>query len=339
MIKRRACVGVAIAFGATAFLDAKAQPRPKTARVALVFASSPLADLTGTEPADFGARVFLRALRERGYVEGNGLTVVRRSAEGRPERLPALIDELVRLPVDVIVTEGYGAVVAAQTTSSIPVVAILAEPVEVGVTGTLGRPSRNVTGVTLSADLNINGKRLQLLKEAAPKLSRVAVVDFKYVDSRTTPGTHARRREVQAAAVQLGVTPIWAGANSVDELPQAFHYIVKERADGLLEMGIAVTEAGSDAIVDFAARQRLPAIYSSAGFAESGGLLAYGADSAALYIRLAEDVDRLMRGAKVADLPWEHPTQFELVVNMKTAKALGLAIPQAMLLRASNVLR
>jgi putative ABC transport system substrate-binding protein len=340
MIKRRACLGVALAFGAATIFDARAQTQPRTARVALVSVSASLADLIGAEPADTDARAFLHALRDRGYVEGRGFTVERRSAEGRPlERLPALIEELIRLPVDVIVTEGQGASDAARLTSTIPIVAVHDNPIELGLTTSLTRPSRNVTGVTISPDMSINGKRLQLLKEAAPKVSRVAIVDYKYVDGRISPGTHARRREVEAAAPQLGVTPIWAGANSVEEFKQAFDYIVRERADGLLEMGSAVPNAGASVLIEFAARERLPAMYSSPGFAESGGLLAYGPDSSARWIRVADYVDRLLRGAKVADLPWENPTQFDLVVNLKTAKALGLEIPQAMLLRASSVLR
>jgi putative ABC transport system substrate-binding protein len=249
------------------------------------------------------------------------------------------MDEMVALRVNVIVASAHGAQDAASATDTIPIVANVDDPVEIGLTATLARPNRNVTGVTDSPGLSIHSKRLQLLKEVAPTAKRVAALDWKYVDSRTTPGTHARRREIETTAQQLGITLIAVGADSVDELDRALAVCVTEHADALLEMDNPVAFAGRRAIVEFALRNRLPAVYSSREFVDVGGLLSYGTSLPAVFGRMAEYVDKILRGAKIIDLPWEHPTTFELLVNMKTANALGLAMPQSMLLRASEVVR
>jgi putative ABC transport system substrate-binding protein len=321
---------------ATAF---EARPKTRPPRVALVFNSVAHADLLGADPVNPFARSFIRGLRERGYVEGQSLVLERHSADGRPERLPAIMDRLAGLPVDIIVTAGNGALAAARATSSIPIVANIDDPVGLGLTTTLARPSRNITGITDAPDLSIHSKRLQLLKEAAPTATRVAVIDFKYVDSEKTRGTHLRRGEIEVTARQLGMTPIWVGADSVDELKQAFAVVASQRAEALLEMGNPVTLAGRRAIVEFAARERLPAIYASREFVDSGGLLAYGPDIPSLFGRMAEFVDKLLKGAKPADLPFEHPTKFDLIVNMKAARVLGLEVPRSVLLSASEIIR
>jgi putative ABC transport system substrate-binding protein len=317
----------------------EARPETRPPRVALVFNSVAPADLLGADPVNPFARSFIRGLRERGYVEGQGLVLERHSADGRPERLPAIMDRLIGLPVDIIVTAGNGALAAARATSSIPIVANIDDPVGLGLTTTLARPSRNITGITDAPDLSIHSKRLQLLKEATPTATRVAVIDFKYVDSEKTRGTHLRRGEIEATARQLRMTPIWVGADSVDELKQAFAVVASQRAEALLEMGNPVTLAGRRAIVEFAARERLPAIYASREFVDSGGLLAYGPDIPSLFGRMAEFVDKLLKGAKIADLPFEHPTKFDLIVNMKAARALGLEVPRSVLLSASEIIQ
>jgi putative ABC transport system substrate-binding protein len=327
------------ALGLGLAVGTRAQPRSRPARVALVLNGVPSADMTGPEPTNAYVRAFVHGLRDRGYVEGRDVVLERRATEGHPERLPAFMEELVTLRVDVIVTAGPGVQAAASATDTIPIVANVDDPVALGMTATLARPSRNVTGVTDTPDLSIHSKRLQLLKEVAASAKRVAVLDFKYVDSQKTPGTHARRLEIETTARQLGVTLIAAGADNVNELDRALAVGVTEHADALIEMGTPATLAGKRAIVEFAARNRLPAVYSTRDFVDIGGLLSYGANSPAIFGRMAEYVDKILRGAKVIDLPFEHPTAFELLVNMKTANALGIAMPQSVLLQASEVIR
>jgi putative ABC transport system substrate-binding protein len=246
------------------------------------------------------------------------------------------MQEMVALHVDVIATTYQGVQAAASATDTIPIVGMIEDPVALGLTATLSRPSRNVTGIT--GDLSMHSKRLQLLKEIAPRVNRVAVIDYKYVNSRTTPGTHARRQEIGTTARQLGITLIPVGANDVDEIDRALATSVAEGADALMEVGNLITLAGKRAIVEFAARNRLPAVYSDREFVDAGGLLSYDG-SMDVFRRMAEYVAKILRGAKVVDLPFEKPTTFALVVNMKAANALGLTVPRSMLLRADEVIR
>ena len=338
LVPRRACLGVAAMLGMGVPLRAPAQLGAKAAHVALVFNGVPMTEMMGAHPSSPLARGFLDGLRELGHIEGRDVVVKRRSAEGHLARLPALMRELIELPVDVIVTAGPAAKAAADATRTVPIVASIDDPVGLGLTSALARPSRNVTGV-VDADLTIHGKRLQLLKEIAPGSTRVAVIDFKYIDSRATPGTHMRRQELEAAARRIGVTLVTVGADNAKELDQAFAAITKERGDALIETGSPITLAGKRSIIDFAARERLPAIYTSREFAESGGLISYGPNVPTVYGHLARYVDKILKGAKIADLPFEHPTQYELVVNLRTAKSLGLTVPQPLILRASELIR
>jgi len=334
MNRRRAWLGLAGGLGLGLALDVQAQAKP--ARVALVFSYTPLAEMTGPEPTDSGARAFVRGLRDRGYVDGREVVLERRSAEGHPDRLAALMQEMVALRVDVIAATYQGVVEAARATNTIPIVGNIDDPVGLGLTATLARPSRNVTGIT--GDLSMLSKRLQLLKEIAPRVRRVALIDYKYVDSRTTPGTHARRQEIGTTARELGITLIPVGADDVDEIDRALATIAAEGADGLMEAGNLITHAGRRAIVEFAARNRLPAVYSDREFVDAGGLLSYDGSLDASR-RMAEYVAKILRGAKVIDLPFEKPTTFELVVNMKAANALGITVPQSVLLRADELIR
>jgi ABC-type uncharacterized transport system substrate-binding protein len=336
MTGHREFIGLVAACVVTAPLDARAQPAAKLPRVALVFPSVPLVDMVGPDPVDRNAREFVHRLRELGHVEGRNISIERRSAEGQLERLPVLMKELVELRVDVIVTVGNGAHDAQLATSTIPIVVWIDDPVAVGLTSNLGRPTRNVTGVSGTTSPAIHGKRLQLLKEAAPKSLRVAAIDFKYVDSIVTPGTHLRRLAAEAAARDLGVKLIAVGVDNPEDFEQAFAAIVRERADALIDMGTPNNFAHRRRIIDFAARQRLPAIYARREFPEAGGLMSY-APSELPGGRMAVYVDSILKGAKPSDLPFEQPTKFELVINLKTAARLGLAIPQSLLLAAEVV--
>jgi putative tryptophan/tyrosine transport system substrate-binding protein len=255
-----------------------AQPRPKPPRVALVFNAPPVADVMGAEPAYRYARAFVHRLRELGYVEGRDIVLERHSSEGQIDRLPALMQDLVERRVDLIVTAGPGAQEAIRATRTIPIVAVVDDPVGSGVTESMARPTLNATGVTDSAGLEMHSKRLQLLKVVAPKSTRVAVLDFKYVDRRTAPGTHLRRVQIEATARTLGISLIPVGVDDVNDLDPALSAAVRQSADSLIEMGHPVTLAGRRTIVEFAARNRLPAVYSDRAFVDIGGLLSYGAD-------------------------------------------------------------
>jgi putative ABC transport system substrate-binding protein len=327
------------ALGACALapLFAGAQPAAKIPRIALVNPTVPLADMVGETPADVFTEKFVQRLRELGYVEGRSIAIERRSAEGNVERLGRVMRELVDLRVDAIVTIGNGAMEARRATSTIPIVAYVDDPLRGALTTSLSRPTQNVTGVTLTSDLAFIGKRLQLLKQAAVRSRRVAVIDYVYVDADRTPGTHDRRLAAEAAARELGLTLVFAGINSADDLEQAFAVIDAQHADAMMDIGTPVTWANRRRLIDFAAQRRLPAIYGERTCVEEGGLMSYGRVDAAAP-RLAELVDKLLRGATPADLPFEQPTKYELVINLNTAALLGLTISKSLLL-AADVLK
>ena len=308
-------------------------------RVALVFSSVPVAEMTGPDPVNGFARSFVHALRDLGYVEGRNIVIERRSAEGRLERMPALMKELVALKVDLIVATGPAAIAAQRATETIPIVALIDEPDTIGLAASLARPGRNVTGVTSSAGPGMQGKWLQLLKEASPKSTRVAVIDFKYIDSRATPGTHRRRHELEAAARVLGLTLIMVGVDTPEDFEPAFADIVSQHADALLVQGGAVVYVHRRRIIDFAAQRGLPALYSWRESVASGGLMFYGPNDVESFRRTAAYADKILKGVKPADLPFEQPTRFDLIINLKTAKVLGLTIPQTLLLRADEVIQ
>lgn len=292
--------------------------------------------MAGPDPADSNVRAFLHRLGELGHVEGRNISIERRSAGGQLERLPALMAELVELRVDVIVAVGNAAHDAQLATSKIPIVAWIDDPVVAGLTSDLARPTRNITGVSGTASPAIYGKRLQLLKEAAPQTRRVAAIDFKYVDSVVTPGTHLRRLAAEAAARDLGLTLVAVGVDAPDEFEQAFAIIEKERADAIIDMGTPNNFVHRRRIIDFAAQRRLPAIYARRESPEAGGLMSY-APRELPGSRMAVYVDKILKGAKPSDLPFEQPTNFELVINLKTARLLGLAIPQSLLMAADVI--
>ncbi len=280
---------------------------------------------------------FRRGLRELGYVEGENVTVEARYAEGREERLPALAAELVRLPVDVIVTAaGNPAVRAAKNaTSAIPIVMGQSgvDPVVAGLIVSLARPGGNVTGLTtISADLS--GKRLELLKEAVPTVSRVAVLW-----NATNPDKARELRETRVAALALGVSLQSLEVRGPDDFEKAFDAATRGRADALITLHDVLTNSQRARIVHFAAQNRLPTMYEFREWADAGGLMAYGPNVRDMFRRAATYVDKILKGAKPADLPVEQPMRFELVMNLKTARGLGLTIPPFLLFRVDEVIQ
>jgi putative ABC transport system substrate-binding protein len=279
--------------------------------------------------------VFRQGLRELGWVEGQNIAIEERWAEGRPERFPALAAELVRLSVDVLVGGGNQAIQALRhATSTIPIVmAVSSDPVGVGLVTSLARPGGNITGVSIQA-AEVGGKRLELLKEAVPRASRVAAL-WNASDASKASELH----DTQVAAHALGMTLYSAEVRGPNDFDRAFAVILRERPDVLLTFSDPLTLNHQRRIVDFAARHRLPLMSEAKEFAEAGGLMTYGASLPALVRRAAYYVDRILKGSKPADLPVERPTKFELVLNLKTAKALGITMPPSLLLLADEVIQ
>ena len=279
---------------------------------------------------------FLEGLRELGYVEGQHLVLVRRDAEGHLDRLPGLAAELVRLPVAMIVTTGGvpATRAAMQATTTIPIVmADAGDPVGTGLVASLARPGGNATGLsTMGADTV--GKRLQLLKEAAPRVARVAVLYHP-----PAAATVVVLREAQAAAPALGLTVLPMEVRTPDEFDDQFATMLRWGADALFVAGGPFSSAHQRRILDFAATHQLPTVCGPVQFAAAGCLLSYGTAELALYRRAATYVDKILKGANPADLPVEQPMKFHLVINLKTAKALGLIIPPALLFQADEVIR
>jgi putative ABC transport system substrate-binding protein len=280
------------------------------------------------------ASVFVQGLQALGYVVGRDIVIHQRDADGRIERLPAMAADLLQLGVEVIVTtEGVPATRAAlDVTRSVPIVMTEAgDPVRTGLVAGLARPGGNVTGLAVGGDLPAG--RLQILKQLSPTTSRVAVPC-----NAGFPGTLAWIESAQTAARALGLAILPVEARSPEELERAFATAVASGADALLTLADPFTSSRQAQILALAARHRLPAIHVLREFVEAGGLASYGVDLAVLYRRAADYVDKLLRGATPEDLPVEQPTNFQLVVNLKAAKALDLTIPQALLLRADKVI-
>jgi ABC-type uncharacterized transport system substrate-binding protein len=274
-------------------------------------------------------------LRELGYFEGQNIAFESRFAEGKTDRLPGLAAELVALKVDVIVTSGTPASLAAkQATLTIPIVmAQLADPVGSGLVASLGRPGGNVTGLT-TQDADLSGKRLGLLKEVVPKVSRIALLI-----EETNPGTVLIAKGTQAAARLAGVQLQSLGVRDPGELDRAFSAMKEARAGALIVESSSMLFTSRTRLADLALKNRLPTMFAQREYAEAGGLMAYSADFLDLFRRTATFVDKILKGAKPADLPVEQPTKWEFVINLKTAKALGLTIPQTLLLRADHVIQ
>ena len=277
---------------------------------------------------------FTQGMRDLGYVEGKNLLIEWRFADGKAERLPGLAAELVRLKVDVLVTQGSPAAGAAQkTTTTIPVVmGSVGDPVGSGFIKSLAHPGGNITGLS-NINVDIAPKRLEMLRSMVPKLSRVAVLV-----NRANPNHTATLETIQAAAQKSGVKILPLAAQTTQEIEKAFSTMTRENAGAVIVAPDALFTQQRSQIADLTGKHRLPSIFASREFVEAGGLMSYGQNLADNFRRAAMYVDKIFKGAKPADLPVEQPMKFELFINGKTAKALGLKIPQSLLTSADKVI-
>jgi ABC-type uncharacterized transport system substrate-binding protein len=311
-------------------LAAKAQQAEKVYRIGYLTTDPP------TTPE--GARMwgqFLEGLRDHGYVEGQNIIIERRYWEGRAERLPALAADLVRLKVDVIVTGAMQATQAAKNaTTTIPIIMVaVADPVRTGLVASLARPGGNVTGLSHFAGQELGGKRLELLREVVPKLSHVAILW-----NPANPGNPPQLRDTEVAAQTLGVRLRPLEVRVPGDFEGTFETAIRGRVSALIALDDPVIFRERTRIVGLAAKSRLPVMYGFREFVEAGGLMSYGTSLPYHYRHAATYVAKILKGAKPGDLPVEQPTQFELVINLKTAKSLGLTIPQSLLQRADHVI-
>jgi putative ABC transport system substrate-binding protein len=308
--------------------SAESEQRVKVPRVGLLLQGTSTSLMTRLEG-------FQQGLRERGYVEGKNIALEQRFDEDREERLSALAAELVRLRVDIIVAAATPAVMAAkQATTNIPIIFVhSADPVALGLVASRARPGGNVTGLS-SASPDYSGKQLELLKEAVPKLSRIAILW-----NAANPGTAIAFREMQDAARVLKLPLHSLEVRRSEDLTPAFKNIPKQREIGLVTLLDPLVLSQRARIVELASESRLPAIYPQKEFVEAGGLMAYGADLTDSYRRAAIFMEKILKGAKPAELPIEYPIKFSFTVNLKTAKQLGLTIPPNVLARAEKVIK
>jgi putative tryptophan/tyrosine transport system substrate-binding protein len=308
---------------------AEAQQPKKTSRIGYLSAFESATESTRTE-------TFRRALRELGYIEGQNILIEYRYAEGNRDRYLDVAAEMVRLKVDVIVLSGGLLPIQAtrNATKTIPIVmtGVGADPVKTGLVESLARPGGNVTGITNLETLG--GKRLELLKESVPKLARLAVLYDPAV-----PAGRQDRDDLPIVARALGMTIQSWEIRAADDLEKVFAALNKERPDGLYASASLVITANAKRIADFAAKSRLPSMYSSREAVYAGGLMYYGADLEENYRRVATYVDRILKGAKPGDLPVEQPIKFELFINLKTAKQIGLTIPSSVLAKTDRAIK
>jgi putative ABC transport system substrate-binding protein len=331
MNRRRA--GLALLLGPLAFSTvpraASAQQAGKVYRIGYLSAPT-------RASVEQALQAFLRRLRELGLVEGQNLTIEYRWADGKAERLPDLAAELVQLKVDLIVAPaGSAALAAKKATGSIPIVMLFpADPVGLGLVASLARPGGNVTGTTLSPGPEIFGKQLQILKEAIPRASRFAIVA-----NPAEPGFTFQMNEVEIAARSLGIRLQHVEVRGPEDLDSAFAAMARERAEALLVQGSSTFLVHRTRVAELAVKGRLPTMSNFREMVEAGTLMAYGINMADFIGRSAVFVDKILKGAKPADLAVEQPTKFELAINLKTAKALGLTIPPSVLARADEVIQ
>jgi putative tryptophan/tyrosine transport system substrate-binding protein len=307
---------------------ADAQQQSKVAKIGYLVTRSSSDQSPGLES-------FRREIRALGYIEGKNMVIEQRSAEGKLDRLPAAADELVRLRVDVIVTASTpGALAAKNATRTIPIVfTSVGDPVAAGLVDSFARPGENITGFS-EISVALAGKRLELLKETIPRLSRVALLW-----NPRNPGSAQQWKESQLAGRELGLQLHSMEVSSNDKFNSAFNEAIKAHSAALAVTQDSLFNANPRLVTDLAAKHRLPAIYTRREFVESSGLMSYGTDRVEPYRRAAILVDKILRGAKPADLPVEQPTKFELVINLKTAKQNGLTIPPNVLVRADKVIK
>jgi len=286
-------------------------------------------------PPDANLDAFIQGLRELGYIEGKNILIEYRFAEGKAERLPELATELVRLKVDAIFTGGTPPIFALkQATKTIPIVFVsTSDPIGTGVVASLAHPGGNITGISLLAS-DLWPKRLELLKEIFPKLSRVAKLWNK-----GNAGMTLEAKATQEVARPLGVVLQDRGVKDPSELEVVFAATTKDRPDAFLTLMDPILRSNEKRILDFLAKNRLPAIFENREIVEAGGLISYGANYSDAHRRAAVQMDKILKGAKPADIPVEQPTKFELVINLKTAKQIGLTIPQSVLYRADKVIK
>ena len=311
--------------------SAEAQQPKKVPLIGYFSSSDPASESIRSEP-------IRAALRDLGYIEGQNIAMEYRYSEGKRDRYPELAAELVRLKVDIIVVAGADLPIQAakNATKTIPIVMTGGglDPVEAGLVESLARPGGNVTGVT-NLGSELGGKRLELLKEALPKVARVAVL----YDPANANSVHEVKELLPAAARALRLTIQPWEVRGADDFERVFAAIGKQRPDGLYVQGGPLMNAYQKRIVGLALKSRLPAIYVRREFVDAGGLMSYGADQADSYRRVAYFVDRILQGAKPAELPVEQPTKFELVINLKTANQISVTIPQSLLYRADKVIK
>ena len=325
-LKLFACAFSAMLFALS--LSAEAQQKKNLSRIGYLSVLSPTSDSARLE-------AFRRGLRELGYREGETFNIEPRYAEGKLDRLPHLAGELIRLDVDVIVAGGSTAIRAAKSaTERIPIImAHGSDPVALGYVVSLARPGGNITGLTHMAP-ELGGKRLELLKDIIARLSRVAVLT-----DPDTGGHGPQMREVEIAGPALSLQLQAVDVRAPNELEKAFSAMITARAGAFIVLQQPTLDRLRQRIVELAAKHRLPGMYPNDEYVESGGLMSYAADIANMFRRTATYVDKIMKGAKPADLPVEQPTKFELVVNLKAAKQIGLTMPPSVLARADRVIR
>jgi putative ABC transport system substrate-binding protein len=279
---------------------------------------------------------FRQRMRELGYVEGQNLVIEYRSAKGKRERRLEMAAELVRLKVDVIVVSPAPPMIRAaqKATETIPILmaGVYVDPVEAGFVDSFARPGGNITGIT-NFESELHGKRLELLKEAFPRISRVAIIWPRY---QQRPGMKGFEAAAQALGIQIQSLVI---GRRLDQLKSAFSAISRERTDALIVASMASILRHNAQIIEFTAKERLPTMYARRRFVKEGGLMSYGANLPDMFRQTATYVDKILKGAKPADLPVERPTKFELVINLKTAKQIGATIPPEMLFRADKVIK
>jgi putative tryptophan/tyrosine transport system substrate-binding protein len=309
-------------------LVAEAQPVPRMWRIAFLGAESPA---TSQHFLD----AFREGLRDLGYVEGQNITIEARWAEGRNERFPDLVAELVQLRVHVLLAISTPAALAAkQGTQTIPIVFIASEPFGSGIVASLARPGGNMTGLSLALGEEFAGKWLELLREAIPHASQVAILW-----NPANPANVEYLKALQVSAQRLGVTLEPQGVQDPNQFESVFAAMATARAQALIVLTDPLTVRYRDQIVELAAKDRLPAMYGFREFVDAGGFMAYGSNVSYICRRAAVYVDKILKGAKPGDLPVEQPTQFELVLNLKTAQALGLTLPPSLLFQADEVIR
>ena len=332
---RRAFIGAVAGGLLAAPLTAGAQPERKRPRIGLLLVNTPLVDMVGPQPKAANARAFIDGMRNLGWIDGQNITIERRSGEGQGvDRLREMVREMVSLQVDLVVVNSAWApdIVKVESRGTMPLVIVSGSSdtlIQAGHVDSVVRPGGTVTGLMFTPGPEIFAKQLQLLKEAAPRISRVALL--------FTPRFDVSALSEAARTLKLTVIPV--DVATPDALDKGFAAIKQHRVDAMILGSSPFFVTHRQKIIDFAASQRLPTVYWWRPFTASGGLLSYGSDWVDLLRRAATYVDKILKGAKPGDLPIEQPTKFELIINLKTAKALGLTIPQSLLQRADEVIQ